>query len=110
MSIGVGPEAPVEVAPGLGWPRYDHVHPGVGWPDVPRGTLDWPSDPAVVGPVPDVEADPDPQSDEPNVVEPRPVPDSDPQPGADEGEGNVSSVLTSSSAATGPTTGWCRPS
>ena len=52
MSIGVGPQAPVEVSPGLGWPRRVEVHPAVGWPDVPRETLDWPSDPDVVGPAP----------------------------------------------------------
>ena len=50
MSIGTGPEVVVEVAPGLGWPRRDAVHPGVGWPDVPRETVGWPTDPAVVGP------------------------------------------------------------
>jgi len=40
------------------------VHPGVGWPDVPRETLDWPTDPAVVGPFPDS------THDEPAVVSP----------------------------------------
>jgi chromosome partitioning protein len=49
MSTGVGPEVVVEVAPGLGWPRRDDAHPGVGWPDVPRETIEWPTDPAVVG-------------------------------------------------------------
>lgn len=57
MSIGAGPERPVEVAPGLGWPRRDHAHPGVGWPHVPRETVDWPSDPAVVGSSPALPAD-----------------------------------------------------
>ncbi len=64
MSIGVGPEPSVEVAPGLGWPRRDHVHPGVGWPDVPRETVDWPSDPAVVGVPRGAEPD-DPPADPP---------------------------------------------
>ena len=66
MSIGAGPEPSVEVAPGLGWPRRDHVHPGVGWPDVPRETLDWPSDPAVVGPSPAPAADEPDEADEPD--------------------------------------------
>ena len=45
MSIGTGPEVVVEITPGLGWPRCGEVHPGVGWPDVPRETVDWPTDP-----------------------------------------------------------------
>jgi chromosome partitioning protein len=72
MSIGTGPEIVVEVAPGLGWPRRDDAHPGVGWPDVPRETIDWPEDPAVVG-RPRVET----VQESPDVV---PEPDSDPTP------------------------------
>jgi chromosome partitioning protein len=52
MSVGTGPEVAVEVAAGLGWPRRVQVHPGVGWPDVSRETVDWTTDPAVVGPAP----------------------------------------------------------
>ena len=50
MSSAPGPTPEVEVAAGLGWPRRVVVHPGVGWPDVPRETLGWTRDPAVIGP------------------------------------------------------------
>ena len=78
MSIGTGPEVEVEVAPGLGWPRRDEVHPGVGWPDVPRGTVGWPTDPAVVGPTRQA-APADPAWVEPDTSEP--VPSVEPAPG-----------------------------
>ena len=61
----------VEVAPGLGWPRRDKVHAGVGWPDVPRETVDWPTDPTVVGPVPQVAPELEAEEDAPKP-EPQP--------------------------------------
>ena len=89
MSVGVGPEVTVEVAPGLGWPRRDDAHPGVGWPDVPRETIGWPSDPSVVGPTP-----PSP--------DPAPETDSEPSPGTDPGPPAATAGLTDGAAA--PTT------
>ena len=79
MSIGTGPETVVEVAPGLGWPRRDEVHPGVGWPDVPRETVDWPTDPSVVGPTRAAPADepvvPEPEPEQPAAPAAEPVAD-----------------------------------
>ena len=81
MSIGVGPEAPVEVSPGLGWPRRVDARPGVGWPAVPRETVDWPSDPAVVGPAPRT---PEVAPSEPETAPPAPTgPDVEPEPAGD---------------------------
>ena len=83
MSIGTGPEVTVVVAPGLGWPHQDDAHPGVGWPDVPRETIDWPFDPAVVGPRPgaSAEASTREQRHEADVL-PQPTPAPPPAPSA----------------------------
>ena len=77
MSIVTGPEVGVEVAPGLGWPHKVEERPGVGWPDVPRETVDWPQDPAVVGPHPK-----EPDQDEETIAD-----DSDADDSSDPGEG-----------------------
>ena len=83
MSIGTGPEVVVEVAPGLGWPRRDEVHPGVGWPDVPRETVGWPTDPAVVGPT--HEDAPEPEPGAPAVEKSAPAEPAPPPPPVEPG-------------------------
>jgi chromosome partitioning protein len=122
MSIGVGPEAPVEVSPGLGWPRRVDVRPAVGWPAVPRETVDWPSDPAVVGPsatptAPPATETPSPEPEQPEPEQPEPAPaDSAPattvpdEPGpsrsaptSEEEDREEPSALTSASPSAPPT-------
>ena len=81
MSSAPGLTPEVEVAAGLGWPRRVVVHPGVGWPDVPRETVGWTRDPAVVGParapalLAERPASPDEETEAPRVVAARSVVD-----------------------------------
>jgi chromosome partitioning protein len=44
VAMGSGPEIEIEVAQTLGWPRAVHVDHRIGWPNVPRETLDWPTE------------------------------------------------------------------